>query len=228
MSALPDEPTTEELVAEVNEDEPTTEPEPEPDNEPEPEPEPEPTEPTGPDLQAVMEERFKDAGSAFKSYTTRINNIFEEEALNLVECPLCSGGVPGFLHIGDAGHVAPDTEKAVLTFMGVTQEADYQDDPEHRSCPRCAGLGKVKTGSRVANQERIVCETCKGYGYVPPPVQGSNGLVPTPLVPVLVGAEPEYTPPADADPWGSPRLLDSGLENPNYGRMPQFKDSSLP
>jgi hypothetical protein len=33
---------------------------------------------------------------------------------------------------------------------------------------------------------------------------------------------------ADADAWGSPRLLDDGQENPNYGRMPQYKDKSLP
>jgi hypothetical protein len=30
------------------------------------------------------------------------------------------------------------------------------------------------------------------------------------------------------DVWGSPKLLPDGQENPNYGKMPQYKNPTLP
>jgi hypothetical protein len=41
-------------------------------------------------------------------------------------------------------------------------------------------------------------------------------------------ASSEPAPAADSDPWGSPRLLHDGQPNPNYGRMPQYRDPNFP
>ena len=48
-----------------------------------------------------------------------------------------------------------------------------------------------------------------GVEFPPPPSEG----------PVATG---------DVDIWGSPRLLDDGQENPNYGKMVQYKNPELP
>jgi hypothetical protein len=228
MHAEAEVPITEEQVADANEDEPTTPPEPEPELSPTPEPEPEPEPEQEPETSALLEEAFKEQEKAWKRYVSAVGKAFEEQANELVECPLCSAGVNGFLHVNDAGHIDDDVKKAVQTFMGVTQEADYRFDPHHAACADCDGLGKVKSGSRVPNHELLTCATCKGSGYNPPP--GVNVVGSAPGAPALsvVEGDPDYTPPSDADPWGSPRLLATGLENPNYGKMPQFKDKTLP
>jgi hypothetical protein len=110
----------------------------------------------------------------------------------------------------------------------VTQEADYPASPDVRRCGKCDGLGKVATGSRVPKWTTISCGDCRGHGFVPPPGMVANGSGPPERVVVAVGAGDQSGPPADADPWGSPRLLPDGQENPNYGRMPQYKAAELP
>ena len=48
-------------------------------------------------------------------------------------------------------------------------------------------------------------------------------------------AEVQYNLPNEAplvddgtDVWGSPKILPDGMENPNYGKMPQYKNPTLP
>ena len=53
----------------------------------------------------------------------------------------------------------------------------------------------------------------------------------SPALMIAAAAAPSAEGPAvvaDADAWGSPRLLADGQENPNYGRMPQYKDPAYP
>jgi hypothetical protein len=80
----------------------------------------------------------------------------------------------------------------------------------------------------MAGKGQVKCLRCKGQGFVgdaelptAEPVPASNGEVefPEDTGPLVTG---------DADVWGSPRILDDGQENPNYGKMPQYKDKSLP
>jgi hypothetical protein len=106
---------------------------------------------------------------------------------------------------------------------------DYLPATQTRACDQCAGWGKVLSGSRLAAHETVTCPACKGYGYVPPPIPSDNGYAQAAQVtPGGVGLEDESEPPADTDIWGSPRLLPDGQENPNYGKMPQYKIATLP
>ena len=105
---------------------------------------------------------------------------------------------------------------------------EYKEAPNVRQCGTCAGWGSVLSGSRVAGKERVMCPTCKGNGFQGE-VQASNPPLP-------VNGEVVFEPAADAVPlvsedndiWGSPKILDDGQENPNYGKMPQYKNPSLP
>lgn len=175
-----------------------------------------------------MEKKFKSAEKAFKTYTGRITAIFEEQANELVECPLCAGTVPGFVLIGAAGHVDDVTAGAVKSYLGVVQEADYPQDGEYRTCGRCEGLGQVRTGSRVPNWITLPCPTCLGHGYLGPPSLTANGAGEPAQALVAAGVPGQPAAAEDADPLGSPRLLPDGMENPNYGKFPQFKDPRFP
>jgi hypothetical protein len=218
-------------------DETTPEPEPERDDtQPEPEPADEPEDdeqddeqeapPSPPDAgpsPAEMEARFKKAETAFKTYTNRLGTIFEEQANELLECPLCSGDLPGFVFPGGAGHVAPEVERAVKLYLGYATAVDYAASQSHRACAICDGQGKVRTGSKVAQWETLTCPTCKGYGFVPPPGEHANGAGPAEHVPAGMVTPPIDFEQAGVDPSGEPRLLPDGRENPNYGKWPQFK-----
>jgi len=99
-----DEPTTEELVAEANEDtdeEPATEPEPEPDEEAVEDEEPAaPAE--EPESFAIMEERGKQFDQLRKHVATRVGKILGDDAAMVAECPFCSYyNMPGWVPVID-------------------------------------------------------------------------------------------------------------------------------
>ena len=175
-----------------------------------------------------MEKRFGKIASAFKTYTNRVGTILEEQATEITECPLCAGTVPGFVVIEGAGRVDETTKSAVQTYLGVVQEADYAYDPEYRQCDRCKGRGQVRTHSEVPQWKLLVCKACQGRGYIGPPEGVANGASGPEPAYAAVAAATTPTEPPDADAFGSPRLLPDGMENPNYGRMPQYKDPRWP
>src|SRR5690349_623992 len=154
----PTEPTTEPT-------EPTTEPEPveptepaEGDDEPaeveQPgEAAPPPAEPQGSGAsEAEWEARFKKAGQRFDTYQRAIFGIFEDDAHDLVQCPLCLQ-VPGFVDKNAAGRVPDEQAALVKTFLGISRPIEYPHSSQHRTCGECEGLGKVTTGSRVPGKE---------------------------------------------------------------------------
>lgn len=203
----------------------TPEPEPEPTPELEPEPEPPAPEPAS---DGEAEKAWISAEKASASYGKRIAGLLDPHAPQLAECPLCLPNLRGYIDTNDAGRLPEDIVAVVRSFLGDTAEADYKPSPTHRRCDHCDGLGKVKTGSLVPNYDVLACGQCKGSGFLPPPGGSSNGSAEH--EPALVPVTPDgyEAPKGDTDPWGSPRLLENGLENPNWGRMPQFKSATLP
>lgn len=187
-----------------------------------PEPEPEP-EPHGQVEDEQMEERAKKIGRSFGTYSRKVQEVMEEEALELLPCPLCPEMHPGFVHKADAGRVPEDVKEVVLMYLGFQREQDYEPDPQTQTCRTCKGKGKTSTGSFVAGKETRACPTCKGSGaegldvaLVPATGNGHTD------VPFTLDA-PNEAGVVDADNWGEPRILPDGRENPNFGRQPQFK-----
>lgn len=171
----------------------------------------------------VMEKRYKAADRATQTYVKRISEIFEEQALDLIECPLCPPIHKGFLNKYDAGRVPDEVKDAAMVFLGFAREKEYNPDGDVNECRRCGGLGKTRTGSRVPGNETRKCPSCRGYGFVPPPGATDNGAgsLDTHLAPIADELSPFPT--AEVDAWNEPRILPDGRENPNYGKMPQFK-----
>jgi hypothetical protein len=204
--------------------EPETEPEHEPDEEHEhdAETETEQAPPAGPS-EADMEARISKAERATKRYVSQVSAALEEEATNLIECPLCLSFARGFLHLGDRGNVPEDVQKAVKLWFGEAQEVAYPPSPQHRVCVGCQGLGQVSTGSRVPKWETILCASCDGKGFTGPPSAAENGHVSTTLAQQIADTPIASGNPEDVDPTGEPRLLPDGRQNPNFGRWPQYK-----
>jgi hypothetical protein len=194
---------------------------------PQGEPPPEAPQPAG-----KSEEEWEQIGKKLdKSATTwrnRVSELLGESAQDLVPCELCDPTLPGF-HFPAASTPPRDDVHARLLQVLLTPEGpDYVFDANQPACGKCDGWGQVATGSKVPNHKNHVCPRCHGTGVEPSAQQLQNG--PPEQAPVLaaVGAPDEQPPPADADPWGSPRLLETGQENPNYGKMPQYKSPEFP
>jgi hypothetical protein len=205
----PTEPTEEDL----NEDETEAQP-----AEPEP-----PEQPQGLS-DAEREKRSKTVERALMAYVKKLQEAYAEEALDLIPCPLCSfTETQGFVNGQDAGRVPDEVVRVALGYLGRASSVEYEDDPEHRTCSRCKGLGKLRSGSQVPQWETLQCSACNGTGMLPPPggvVQQAGAA--SVLAPTENGQQ-QSRELADTDEWGESPLLPDGRENPNYGKMPHRK-----
>jgi hypothetical protein len=185
--------------------------------------------PFDPDTGEVIEqakqgfsEREKEAGRkrierAVAKMVTTLQQVLADEADFLQPCPRCADDFPGLIWKPEVKQVLPVTRAAVMISMGENPDPTLKQDPRASTCDRCDGYGKVSTGSRVARQDKLECEECKGRGWVGPraaTIAASTGTV----------AAVEYTPaeqnggetPA-TDPWGRVK------GEPLYGVMPGFE-----
>jgi hypothetical protein len=161
-------------------------------------------------------------------HSNRVSEIMGEWAQPLGICPLCEPNIPGFIFPASSTAPRGELHGALLEVLKNPLAPEYETDPTKPACDTCKGLGKIKTGSKVPQYETLICATCNGQGFVGQGV--SHILTPageTPE-PVAVASNGQAEPPADVDAFGSPRLLETGMENPNYGRMPQYKDPAFP
>lgn len=194
---------------------------------PEGEPPPE-AEPQQGMTQAQAEALFRRSEKAFDTYARAIGRIWGDGAANLIPVTISPSAPPGFINPDDAGRVPEDVQRPVLAFFGMPIEAELEPDRNRPACDKCKGRGKVATGSLVPEYRKLKCDVCNGKGYVEPHAATANGPGPSERVPVAVGAEGEGEPPPDVDDWGTPRLLDDGMHNPNWGRGPAYWDHDFP
>lgn len=195
--------------------------------------EPAPEGPTGPEealgmTERELEELQKKLERSATTWRNRVSELLGETAQMLVPCELCDPMIPGFHWPVDVQAAGSDVQARLLDVLKNPAAPEFQSARHVRQCGDCGGWGQVLSGSRVAGKERVVCPTCKGQGFqgdaIGAPVQqASNGTVEADFPP---DTQPLVA--DDADVWGSPRLLDDGQENPNYGKMPQYKNPSLP
>ena len=171
-----------------------------------------------------MEKAFKKIEGSFNTYKAAVERNIGDDVTDWLFCPLCaSGAVPGFFNRHDLGRVPEDVKSNVMTVLGFARETEYPEARGINTCEGCNGLGKVSTGSRVAEHMTITCPSCKGFGYTPPPgfttqTPAANGEASHAVAEALADLD---TP--ERDNWGEPRILPDGTLNGNFGKMPQFK-----
>jgi hypothetical protein len=128
-----------------------------------------------------------------KRHMSRIFEIMQGDVETLRPCPLCEPNMAGIVNM------TPGTEQrfpAVREFMGDAQPADYQQDPNTRTCKTCAGEGVVETGSRVESQRLLTCTDCGGKGW-----QGQRAPVAT-SGPMAVQPLPDANGQSEVTPQG--------------------------
>ena len=187
----------------------------------------EPEQPAGMSIEELEKVRSKLDRSA-TTWRNRVSELLGEDAQMLVPCELCDPTIPGFHWPPHLEQPRDDLHAHLLDVLKTPGSPDYNQAQHVRRCTLCDGWGVVLSGSRVAGKGQVKCQMCKGNGFVgdavlPTEQPSQNGEVevefPDDTGPLVTG---------DADVWGSPRLLDDGQENPNYGKMPQYKNPSLP
>ena len=176
--------------------------------------------------EAQAEKAAKDAEADWKRFAARTLERWGPESANMVECPLCLPQHKGFIDLRFAGKVPQEVVRPIQQYLGIAQEVEYEQDTDTRTCPKCQGYGKTRTGSLVPTQATHMCATCSGYGFVPPPSGapkpgGNVASAPNGASPVGADAAEDFTH-ADMDEFQQPRILPDGRENPNYGRRPAY------
>ena len=200
--------------------------EPEPEN-PDAEPPEEPLEPeeapqaVAPKIGSLTPEQFERAAKSVdrraESYVKFVAEFAETAEQPISRCPVCLPNVPGFVF--DPAQVPwPEyAHEAARTILGKPPIGEYPMDTQAATCTTCEGYGKVRSGSKVHDQEVLRCLNCNGRGWVGPRAtrQPDNlpGLV---EVPTLAPEDQPVDVPK-VDPWG--RAPDDRL----YGVLPGFE-----
>ena len=166
----------------------------------------------------------KSLSTRYDSYKKSMIDRLGDEAPEWMVCPLCTSSMaPGFVNVHDFGKVPDDIRANVDTYFGLQRETEYEQDPDTRTCPTCKGKRLLKTGATSGDYITHKCKGCNGYGYVPPPTSGGNGLTHAGSPEEAVSAALSDLDEPDRDMWNEPRILPDGSPNENYMRMPQGK-----
>ena len=194
---------------------PDQEPEEEP-IEPEEEPEPEPA-PSGKLTPEQLDKGFKAVDRRQESYTKFVTDFAAEADQPLARCPVCLPNVPGFVFDPAQVPWAEYQAEAARFILGKPPIGEYPLDTQAATCTTCEGYGKVRSGSKVHDQEVLKCLNCNGRGWVGPRAtrQPDNlpGLVEVPTL----AAEDQPVDVPRKDPWGrSP-------DDEPFGVMPGFE-----
>jgi hypothetical protein len=199
----------------------------EPEEEPEEPEEPAPEQPAGVSIEELEKVRNKLERSA-TTWRNRVSELLGEEAQFLVPCELCDPIIPGFHFPAELEQPRDPVHEQLLDVLKSPAGPEYRDDPFTNECQTCGGYGKTKTKSHVPGKLERVCPTCGGDGFkivaggAPVSVNGQVEEIQY----NLPNEEPLVT--DGTDVWGSPKILPDGMENPNYGKMPQYKNPTLP
>ena len=174
------------------------------------------------EAQASFDERAAEAGRkridrAVKSMVTTLNQVLADEAQYLQPCPRCADDFPGLIWQPGVKGVLPETRAAVMISMGEDPDPTLNPDPRANRCGVCDGWGKVATGSRVARQDKMECEECKGRGWVGPRMAtiAAAPAAPQPVLYDVSDTNGHESPPTD--PWGRVK------GEPLYGIMPGYE-----
>ena len=177
--------------------------------------------------EAEIEKQYKQLESEQKRHTNAVSKIMGDAAIDLIVCPLCEPELQGFLRMESLDHPRDEIHEAMIGVLKKPQQVEYQLAPHAVTCVSCDGLGQVLSGSRVPGKERIVCPTCSGNGYNQSGASTSNGHTINPTSEYVPSGLPFEPLEDERDEFGSPRYLDDGRENPNYGKTMRYKDSSI-
>lgn len=177
----------------------------------------------------ALEAAAKKIDQSANRHRARVEELLgPENFAALVPCELCSGDILGFHWPPELLVPESELDARLIDALRAGNAPPFNEAPDRHVCETCGGYGAVLTGSKVPGRTRIKCSTCRGGGFVPPLGDGAPGAGPT-EADLEPGGPGEAQNAADnVDAFGSPKYLEDGQENPNWGRMPQYKNPDLP
>ena len=150
--------------------------------------------------QGDVEKRMRALDNEAMRHGKRVADIMGDDFALLIPSPI--DWTPGFLFDPSQMPLPPEAVAALDALLGRSLGAELRDDDTKETCDRCAGLGLLRTGSKVQNQDVLPCQTCLGQGWVNKAAMATNV---TPITPgsyapnVQQGAQPVTV---VRDPWG--------------------------
>lgn len=173
-----------------------------------------------PPTQKEIEKRLEKLDAEAQRHSKRVAEIMGDDFGMLLPSPL--DWTPGFVFRPDVAPLDPAAYQATMAYLGGPGAADYKDDPERAQCDLCGGLGKLKTGSLVENQDALPCRKCRGQGWygegnlppLAPPAQIGTSAGAATVTYTQPPMPPPNTPVQAADRWGRP------AGHPHYGIDP--------
>lgn len=186
------------------------------DEQPEPsEPAEDEPEPQGGLTEKEIEARFTKLGKENERHANRVGEILEDDATDLLMCPLCSPFIAGFLLNAP---VADEPRTATLGFLGVIDSSELPQASYLVKCETCDGRGEVKTGSTRPGYESANCAMCEGKGYrkLTGQPQGNGTMSPDYIAP-----HDDFAPPPPDD---DPAIV--ALKAAGYTVVPPFQPAN--
>lgn len=170
--------------------------------------------------EAVGEKRAKQLEGLNKHVTRRLGEIFGDDAVDLVPCPVCAyWSMPGWIPPVEL----PDEVRAIMQhLLGQHAASDYKRDNYSHICEECYGLGETRSGSKKPGYELVVCIPCGGKGWVAVgperggPLQAVPNSAPAHVTLTSVPDAPQYAP----RPEKTPEVL--ALEGAGYTVIPPW------
>ncbi len=135
-----------------------------------------------------IDKRNDKVRSENQRHAKRINEIMEEDASDLIPCPVCMSetiaimeGVPpaviyadpnaradgaGWIYPPDKAPLPDSAISRIRQVIGLPDYSNFVQAKDARRCPDCNGKGQTKTDSDVPGYETKTCGTCNKQGYV--------------------------------------------------------------
>lgn len=120
-------------------------------------------------------------------HARRITEILGEDAIHLVQCPMCMHFASGWFFPPNTFPLPEENVAAAKVLLGVPNMEAYKTHPGFKQCEECDGLGEVLTGSKRQGYQLSTCPGCAAKGWKGSVIAPQNGTPPDEDVPVMTG-----------------------------------------
>ena len=144
-----------------------------------------------------IEKRYQKLAAEKVRHAKRVGEIMDEDATDLIPCPVCMDGIDGWIYPPDVQPLNEESISRIRQVIGLPDYTNFRHVGWAVECPTCGGLGKVITGSKVPGREVTGCTDCNEAGWINrsgiPQTNGHHADEPMPVTgPTVLGTnEPD-------------------------------------
>jgi hypothetical protein len=121
-----------------------------------------------PPTEKQIEARMRALEKQAAKHAAAVEKIMGDDFAMLVPSPV--DWTPGFIFNVPGMQPMPEQVAELHALLGDAQGIEYLPAEDATACEKCNALGEVLTGSRKPGQEKKLCVTCNGSGWVTKPL----------------------------------------------------------